>query len=956
MRAGGRRERPLGARAPAAWVLFLGAAAWAQDPAHVRELARSGRHQEAEREARTLLEKRETETGPDSNETADALDLLVQTLYAGDKGSLEDTRLHASRAVRLRERRSPPDPKLSASLGNLASCLQAAGEYAEARPYLERSVALREELVGAKNYRLAVPLNNLGHLLLASGDPAAARRVFERARDLDEGGRPSDAALAAALHGLGQALLETGNLEVARERIEEAVARSPTGESATYRVNLALVLGEMGLAAEARSQLRKAIEDSDGPSGNQRTLGSALNNLAWLEHEAGHLDEARPLYKRALDIREKALAPDPVHVAWTLRNLGLLLLERGELGEAEALLDRSLAIREALGKAHPLAGDSLLLRAKVRLARGDPARALEDALRAESLRRERVGLTSRYLSEREALSHAGRGGPLRHASRGGSALDMVLACALASGDLASARRAWDALIRSRALVLDELASRRRALASRDPEVVRRFEALAVAREKLARLFVEEGSAARAGSGKARLERAMAERDLAERSLGEASAAYRAERVRALAGYEDVARALPARAALVGLVRLLVPTEGIASEAVYAAFVRAPASSDPAFIRLAPAAEIDELAARWRDALSRKDPAAPVDASEQDARAVGERLRRRLWDPIQRILGAPDLTLVVPAGELHLVPLDALPDGDGYLAEKGAPIHYLSSERDVISPSGGEATAARGSGLLAFGAPDFGEGRAEAASAGYLRGIRFEPLPLSSDEAREAAEAWKAVRDGGEAVLLTGEAATESAFKSLAPGRRAVHLATHGFFLGSGAGASPAGSRGIGGIASAHGGATALDEPSPLLLSGVAFAGANRRSEAAAARDDGILTAEEIAGLDLSSLEWAVLSACDTGTGKLDVSEGVLGLRRAFQAAGARTLITSLWSAEDRAAHEWMREIYRARFQEGLGTAVAARNASLRVLALRRAGGRSTHPFYWAGFVAAGDWR
>ena len=73
-------------------------------------------------------------------------------------------------------------------------------------------------------------------------------------------------------------------------------------------------------------------------------------------------------------------------------------------------------------------------------------------------------------------------------------------------------------------------------------------------------------------------------------------------------------------------------------------------------------------------------------------------------------------------------------------------------------------------------------------------------------------------------------------------------------------------------------------------------------------DDGVLTAEEVASLDLSGVEWAVLSACDTGLGEIKAGEGVFGPRRAFQIAGARTVIMSLWSVEDRAAMTWMRAL------------------------------------------------
>jgi CHAT domain-containing protein len=142
----------------------------------------------------------------------------------------------------------------------------------------------------------------------------------------------------------------------------------------------------------------------------------------------------------------------------------------------------------------------------------------------------------------------------------------------------------------------------------------------------------------------------------------------------------------------------------------------------------------------------------------------------------------------------------------------------------------------------------------------------------------------------------------------------------------------------------------------LLLSGLALAGANRRADAGPDDEDGILTAEEVTALNLEGVEWAVLSACDTGLGQVKAGEGVFGLRRAFQVAGVRTVIMSLWSVDDEAARLWMRTLYERRLQKHLSTADAMHEAGLSVLRDRRSRGQSTHPFYWAGFVAAGDWR
>jgi CHAT domain-containing protein len=140
------------------------------------------------------------------------------------------------------------------------------------------------------------------------------------------------------------------------------------------------------------------------------------------------------------------------------------------------------------------------------------------------------------------------------------------------------------------------------------------------------------------------------------------------------------------------------------------------------------------------------------------------------------------------------------------------------------------------------------------------------------------------------------------------------------------------------------------------LFGLAFANANRSNAAPLDEEDGLLIADEVASLDLQCVEWAVLSGCDTGVGEIRDGEGVLGLRRAFQVAGARSVIMSLWEVSDRATCQWMEGLYAARFAGGLHTADAVSRATREVLEARRRHGQSTHPFYWGAFVAAGDWR
>jgi CHAT domain-containing protein len=176
------------------------------------------------------------------------------------------------------------------------------------------------------------------------------------------------------------------------------------------------------------------------------------------------------------------------------------------------------------------------------------------------------------------------------------------------------------------------------------------------------------------------------------------------------------------------------------------------------------------------------------------------------------------------------------------------------------------------------------------------------------------------------------------------GPRILHIATHGFFLKDHE--LPAAALGVGGFARDQ--APLPFGENPLLRSGLALAGANMRRSGE--EDDGILTAAEVAQMDLRGTQLVVLSACETGVGEVQNGEGVYGLRRTLVLAGAETQVTSLWKVADDATKDLMVEYYQ-RLLQGESRSAALREAQRTMI---RSKTRS-HPYYWAAFVPIGNW-
>jgi len=952
---------------------------------------------------RRVLEIEERAHGPDHLIVASRLNDLGRSLR--NLGEYDEALSLFERALAIREQSlGRQHPSVASILNNIAVVLEGVGDFSRSRECYERAIRIREAVFGADDVSVAGYLGNLGTHFMRVGDYARARASLERSRAILESALgPEHPFVALSITNLSRVSLETGDYDAARSLAERAVAIKeeawgPDHTSVAWSlVDLARSLEVTGNTAGARSLYERALAIYTTKVGPEHSyVAVILYQIGELLEDNGEFDSARPFLERSLAISEKALRPDHPDVACSLANLADLHSKMGDFARAQSLFDEALAIVEkASGAEHPDVATHLTEFARHRLRIGEPAVALESALRAQGIVREQQRLVTRSLSERHAL---------KYAVAAASSLDLALSIAAHGRDQIPdvESEVWDALVRSRALVLDEMAARNRTVGeASDPETARLAAEFRTTRQRLANLTVRGPGPVPLEQHRRLLDEALQEKENAESAFAERSLSFRQEQARQRLGLAEVRASMPRGSGLVAFVRyghigLTVhpskPDEpqrdGPASPASYftepvasyLAFVLGDPQSQPVLIPLGAAAEIESLALRWGQEAARGLTIAGRSTEQAEAayRAAGEALRHKVWDPVASHLEDTTLVFVVPAGTLHLVSLAALPAGAaGYLIEGRSLIHYLSAERDLVPPS---KAIPLGNGLLALGAPDFdgdplstasapdsaGEQQALARQAslrpfrgsrsgcGDFRSLHFAPLAHSGQEVEEIAALWEGgARGRTHAQRLTGAEASETAFKSSAPGKRLLHLATHGFFLD---GRCPSTLEGVPQATGLDEQSAAVARENPLLLVGLALAGANQRETAGPGQDDGILTAEEVASIDLSGVEWAVLSSCETGVGELKAGEGVFGLRRAFQIAGVRTLITSLWAVDDEATREWMGVLYEQRFRIGLRTAAAVRNASLQVLRRRSQSGESTHPFYWGAYVSSGDWR
>jgi CHAT domain-containing protein/tetratricopeptide (TPR) repeat protein len=784
------------------------------------------------------------------------------------------------------------------TLNDLGRLYRAQGDSKQALAAYREALALNRRLGEA--WAQAVTLQGLGMVYRSSGETGKAVDAYEEALALwrQLGDRLGEARTLATLGDLYQSV---GDPQRALDHLEPALALFAAAgrprEEASALTSLGDALSRKGEGPKAVAALERALA-IERRSGDREGEARTLNDLGWvyiLRQDWRHVREsfarARALYGQAGDRPAEAVAI--ANMAWADAEGGRLQAAIAGYGEALPLL---AAFGDRDAEASALLGLSQARRGLGDLA-GAQAAVEQGIERVESLRGASASsdLRAAFLASRQQL-YAFEVDLLmeRNRQQPGAGWD---ARALAAAEKARARGLLD-------LLAESGANLRKGV---DPALLTRTDA--------ADRRVNEADRQRwqhhSSEAEQALRQALADADRAQTELRLASPAYAALTQPQTLSVPEIQRQVLDAGTL--LLEYHLGRERSYLWAVTANGLTA--------YELLGRREIEDAARRGYELLERSRET----LAQRPAEEALANLSNLLLRPAAGLLAGKRL-LIVPDGALHYLPFAALP-------APGSSEPLVAGHEVVVSPSASALAVARrelagrppAPGTLAVVADpvfDAGDPRVSrrpgvttVASRGSSPGNGFQRLGYSHAEAAALA----ALVPPAERMDALGFKASRETVLSGALGRyRIVHFATHGLL--------DTGNPGL----------------SKLVLSQIDEEGRPR---------NGFVWAHEIYGLKLPA-DLVVLSACHTALGQEIRGEGLVGLTRGFQYAGARAVLVSLWEVDDEAAAELMRLFYREMLERGQVPSAALRSAQD---ALRRRPEWNA-PYFWAGFSLQGDWQ
>ncbi len=943
-----------------------------------------GQYAKAEPLYQRSLKIKESKLGPDHLDVAWSLNNLA-ALYDAMAQYAKAEPLY-QRSLKIRESKlGPDDPDVASSLDNLANLYNKMAQYAKAEPLYQRSLKIRESQLGPDHPDVAASLNNLAALYDAMAQYAKAEPLYQRSLKIRESQLgPDHPDVAMSLNNLAVLYVYMGQYAKAEPlyqrslKIRESRLGPDHPDVAVSLQNLADLYSRMGEYAKAEPLYQRSLKIKESKLGpDHPDMASSLNNLAVLYKHMGQYNKAELLIQRSLTIRESRLGPDHPDVAYSLNDLADLYYKMGQYAKAELLYQRSLKIYESkLGPDHPNVVEyGLHSLALLHAATESWSKATAETERERRIVSRHVARTLPILSEKEQLTFL----QTQDEERLHAALSLGL---LRRADAQTALRSAGWVLNGKAVAQEVLAQRTiLANAGTDPTLAELAKQLLAIRGRLASLSMSMPKPGQEAVRRQQLESLSHQEQELSRQLGQATG--RDTNGDLWVEPAAVRKVMAKDAVLIEMARFGVwgykEQKWLAPH--YAAWlIPAEGQGKISIVDLGEAANIDTAVQQARKALEKADKTIGNEGeadAEKQLRDAMRNLTRMVFEPLEAHFGNARQLIVSPDAALWLVPWGAFPLPGGKYAIEKYQIRYCISGRDLVSQATkpGQKTTVP----ILFANPDYdlGPAQAEAATRAVLRGVTPEEQVASTRGVSSlsslrkvgrlpgTAEEAKAIKPsvqhyaGVEPVLYQEQFALKGVFMAV-HGPRVLFLGTHGFFMPDQEAAKKDDrASGLGGDDSRNRGAVLTTEgkplENPLLRCGLLLAGCNQRApeDTQSGGDDGILTGLEIVGTDLRGTELVVLSACETGLGQVRNGEGVAGLRQAFQLAGAKAVVSTLWQIPDRETVELMTAFF-ANLSAGQSKADALRNAQLAQIKARRANNAAAHPYYWAAFTLTGE--
>ncbi len=858
-------------------------------------------------------------------------------------------------------------PAIAAVLHNLAGVADVRSDFARVESLENRSLAMYEKALGREHIQVAIALNALGQLNYKKGDYTQAQSLYQRAMSIHEKWpNPDLAELAFLIHNFADLYEAKGDLEYAERFFQRALdmrekALGKTHPDVAFSLHgLGEVLEKKGEYARAESLHQRALDIRKKALGPEHPfVGNSLYNLAVPYYLQGNYKIAERLIREAKAIYEKHFGSEHTEVGTGLDNLAQLLRAKGDSKIAESLEQQALEIyQNAFGKDHRLIALLLTNKAVMLEEEGAYSRALQSLERAQEIREANLKLIlgTGSLNQKQLYLDS---------LAVETAYVVSFNVRLQPGNSLASRLALTTILRRKGRALDAMVNQIATLRTRakvEDQAI--FDELIATQSHLANLQIFDTGRLSPGDRNELVSKIRTQLENLEDQVGQKSAEYRVGSQSIT--LESVQQAIPTDAALVEIFTYqpFVPLRGTKKfgKPRYVAYVLRHDTRTPRFVDLGPAARIENGVAEMRAALQ--------NPRRTDVTKISRRVDHLIMEPVRKLVGNAGHLLIAPDGVLNLIPFSALMDQQGkYLVERYA-ISYLTSGRDLLRFK--EHPEARNNPLV-IADPRYDLGGSSASASESVAQpnkstlsvdftlLSYKPLAGTVAEANSICELWPL------AESLQQENATELALKKyISP--EFLHVATHGFFLPDKKQRSYI-PRGLNrGTYDTLKGLSISNEgwENPLLRSGLVLAGVKHGRSGEG--EDGVLTALEVAGLDLWGTKLVVFSACETGLGEVKNSAGVYGLRRALVLAGSETQVISLWKVSDAGTKDLMK-VYYSELQKGEGRMAALRKAQQAMLHGRlepTTEGRTIsettlpkdyrHPYYWAAFIQSGDWQ